>query len=199
MSRHARKDPSATSPIVYFVIVIALLISATAAWFFAFTRDSTAMPVNCYLPDSGPVVSSAMLIGENPAPPSNVGVRVLNANGQSGQATVVSETLQSLGFARVDDNAVGNDPLTPSQNLNCHGQLRFGAEFNSHAATLHALFPCFELVHDARTEGNVDVVLGKGFKTLDDSGPVHAVMQQLNNGEVVDSATLSSLVSRTCD
>ncbi|MFC3850720.1 envelope integrity protein Cei [Corynebacterium hansenii] len=182
----------------YGIIVGVFAVFAVAAWSFAFARTAEETSVACEHPDAGTVVSATDLLGEAPAAPGDIPVRVFNANGESGQATEVSEGLVGLGFATVPEGAVGNDPLTPDLDLGCYGQLRFGAGFATHGATLHAVFPCLELIHDAREDGSVDVALGKGFRGLDDSGPVRAAMETLQAGRDVDAATLQSLSRRSC-
>ncbi|MFD5867085.1 envelope integrity protein Cei [Corynebacterium sp. NPDC060344] len=182
----------------YGIIVALFAVAAVVAWSFAFTRTVAATSVACEHPDAGAVVSAADLLGEAPAAPRDIPVRVLNANGESGQATEVSEGLVGLGFATVPDGAVGNDPLSPDLDLNCYGQVRFGAGFATHGATLHAVFPCLELIHDAREDGSVDIALGTGFRGLDDSGPVRSAMDSLQAGDGVDAAALQSLSGRAC-
>lgn len=182
----------------YGIIVAIFAVVAVVAWALAFTRTVEATSVACHHPDAAAVVSAADLLGEAPASPRDIPVRVLNANGGSGQAMEVSEGLVGLGFATVPEGAVGNDPLSPDLDLNCYGQLRFGAGFAPHGATLHAVFPCLELVHDARDDSSVDVALGSGFRGLDASGPVRSAMETLQSGEGVDVATLQSLSGRAC-
>lgn len=196
---HRQPDlPAPRRFLPYGIIVTVVAVAAVIAWTVVFTRTVEATSVVCERPDAGDVVSAADLIGEAPAAPRDIPVRVLNANGESGQATEVSEGLVSLGFAAVPENPVGNDPLSPGLDLDCYGQLRFGPAFTAHAATLHAVFPCLELAHDGREDGSVDVALGTGFRGLDDSGPVRSAMETLQSGEGVDASTLQSLSGRTC-
>lgn len=184
-------------PLPYVILVAALAATAAIAWVAAFTQSPDVTRVACERPGTGEVASATELAGEAAAAPGSIPVRVLNANGEAGQATEVSEGLIDLGFMAAE-NPVGNDPLIPDQDLDCYGQIRFGAAHGPNGATLHALFPCLELIRDGREDGSVDVALGRGFKGLDDSGPVRAAMTALDAGEEVDSATLQSMSSRTC-
>lgn len=198
MTHRQASAPPRRKFLPYGIIVALFAVAAVVAWSFAFTRTVEATSVACHHPDAGAVVSATDLLGEAAAAPGDIPVRVFNANGESGQATEVSEGLVGLGFAAAPDGAVGNDPLTPDLDLDCYGQLRFGASFAAHGATLHAVFPCLELVHDAREDGSVDVALGTGFRGLDDSGPVRSAMETLQSGEGVDAAALQSLSGRAC-
>ena len=197
MSHRLPSAPPRRKVLPYGIIVGVVAVLAVVVWSVVFTRPVKVTSVACHHPDAGAVVSSTDLLGEAPAAPGDIPVRVFNANGESGQATTVSEGLADLGFSAAE-GGVGNDPLTPHLDLDCYGQLRFGAGFAAHGATLHAVFPCLELVHDAREDGSVDVALGTGFRGLDDSGPVRAAMETLRSGEVVDAATLQSLSGRAC-
>ncbi|WP_295628372.1 LytR C-terminal domain-containing protein [uncultured Corynebacterium sp.] len=182
----------------YAVLVVVFALVAAVAWTLVFTRTVEATNLACGRDDAGRVVSATDLLGEAPVRPGDIPVRVLNANGESGQATEVFEGLSGLGFGAVAEGAVGNDPLSPGLDLDCYGQLRFGSEFAAHGATMHAIFPCLELIDDGRGDPSVDVALGTGFRDLDDSGPVRAAMETLQAGEEVDAATLQSLSGRTC-
>lgn len=198
MTHRQATPPPRRSRLPYGIIVAVFAVGAVAAWGPAFTRPVEETSVACDAPATGTVISAADLIGEASAAPGDIPVRVLNANGESGQATEVHEGLVDLGFATPPEGAVGNDPLTPGQDLDCYGQLRFSPDFAPHAATLHAVFPCLELVNDRRTDGSVDVALGTGFNGFDDSGPVRSAMETLQSGEQVDAATLQSLSTRAC-
>lgn len=195
--RHSSPSPRPRA-LPYVALVAVVAVAAAVLWVVAFTRSSDPTRVACLRPGTGAEFPSTGLLGEVPAPPSAIPVRVLNANGEAGEATEVSEGLVGLGFTAAADNPVGNDPLVPDQDLDCYGQIRFGPAFAAHGATLHALFPCLELIDDGREDGSVDVALGRGFTGLDDSGPVRAAMSTLNSGGEVDAATLQSMNSRTC-
>lgn len=185
--------------IVPYVVVSVVAIAITAtSWVLAFRSQPTSYPVSCSLPSAGTPVSSTTLIGEHVVPPSDVHVRVYNANGKVGQATTVAEQLRQLDFVLDEQVPYGNDPIVENQDLSCFGQLRFGQEFSGHAAALHALFPCFELIHDGRPDATVDVSLGEGFKELDVASQAEETMAALNRGEQADLEGLASLRSSTC-
>lgn len=182
----------------YVVLSVVALVVASASWVLVFRSQPDSYPVSCSLPEAGIPTSSTTLAGEHAAPPSEVHVRVFNANGKVGQATTVAEQLRQLNFVPDEQIPYGNDPLVENQDLDCFGQLRFSHQFIGHAAALHALFPCFELVHDDRLDSTVDVSLGMGFKELDISSQVEETMAELNRGEQADLEVLSTTRSSTC-
>lgn len=99
-----------------------------------------------------------------PAPPQLVVVQVLNANGQRGEAGVVATELAELGFAPTAEPT--NDPLHPTFDLRCHGEIRFGPAGQAAARTLSLAMPCAELVRDVRPDGTVELALGTEFTKL---------------------------------
>ena len=76
-------------------------------------------------PPSGDVLDRTALDEVPPAPPQLARVQVLNGNGQRGEAAIVAAGLADLGFRPTAEPA--NDPLHPTFELTCHGQIRFGA------------------------------------------------------------------------
>lgn len=185
-------------PYGYIALVTVFVIGAVFSWIFAFRSQPADFPVACGIENVGKPLSSTALVGQEPAAPKDVPVRVFNANGESGQATELAETLRTLGFALDPVTPYGNDPIVTSQDMGCFGQLRFGANFNASAATLHPLFPCFELIADERTDPSVDIALGAGFRKLDTNGAISDTMNALNTGEHVDSETFENLTPRNC-
>jgi hypothetical protein len=99
----------------------------------------------------------------SPAPPQFTRVRVLNANGRLGEATIVDGALAHLGFA---STAPANDPLHPDLDLRCYGEIRFGAPGQAAARTLSLAVPCAELVRDVRPDSEIDLALGTRFLAL---------------------------------
>ena len=65
-----------------------------------------------------------------------------------------------------------NDPFYPDSDMECVGQLRFGASGEGAARTLTLVLPCTELVRDDRTDDTVDIAVGTGFR---DVNPPRAV------------------------
>nr|WP_162933287.1 LytR C-terminal domain-containing protein [Corynebacterium lactis] len=198
MTDGSRRKIAHTSPLAYIAVVGVCAVLAVASWGFAFAQQPKSYPVACSLPGSGTPVASTELVGVKVSAPYEVPVRVYNANGQTGQATTIAEQLRTLGFTPDSATPFGNDPLVEHQDLSCFGQLRFGAAHNAQAVALHSLFPCFELIHDARQDPSVDIALGKGFDKLSDGAQIADAMAALNRGDQVDSATLDNLVPNAC-
>lgn len=193
---HSRTVDRKTVP--YMAVIALATLLAAITWVFAFRNQPTAYPVSCGLGSAGNPVASTALVGEAAVAPRDVRIRVYNANGHVGQAATVAEQLRTLSFIPDEQTPFGNDPLVPSQNLGCFGQLRFGEDFNGHAAALHAVFPCFELIHDARIDPSVDISLGEGFGSLDVNSQLEEAVAALNQGDQAALQRLSSLQTTTC-
>ena len=193
---------TATAPkprvLAYIVLALVTVALAVAAWVLAFRAQPDSYPVACGLPAAGEPVASTMIAGEQPTRPAEVPIRVLNANGSTGEATAIAEILASAGFSLAPDNPYGNDELVPDQNLPCFGQLRFSPQHNASAVALHAVFPCFELVHDARQDPSVDIALGMGFDKLESNGLLNDTIAALNNQADPNAANLESLGASSC-
>jgi hypothetical protein len=108
-----------------------------------------------------------------PAPPDQVGLRVLNASTQRGEASLVTENLRQLGFTQIGEP--GDDPVYPNRDMSCRGQIRFGPQGESAARTLSLLDPCAELIRDNREGAGVDLVIGQQFDEL----PIKAETRQI--------------------
>ncbi|MDQ2882385.1 MAG: envelope integrity protein Cei [Actinomycetota bacterium] len=108
-----------------------------------------------------------------PAPPQFTRVRVLNANGRPGEATVVDAALAQLGFA---STSPANDPQHPGLDLRCYGEIRFGAAGQAAARTLSLAVPCAELVHDVRLDSEIDLALGTKFLALRPNGAARTAL-----------------------
>jgi hypothetical protein len=134
-------------------------------------------PVAGSLP--GQVVTAASLDGVAPVPPAATKVRVLNAGGQRGQANLVAAQLTDLGFAEAAPP--GNDPLHPNGDMECVGQLRFGAAGQGAARTLTLVLPCTELVRDNRGDDTVDIAVGTGFRDVNPPRAVRNALDQIGN------------------
>jgi LytR cell envelope-related transcriptional attenuator len=129
-------------------------------------------------PQPGEVLPATALDDVDPLPPDAVKVRVLNGNGQRGQASLVDGVLTSdLGFARAAEPA--NDSVYPAFDLDCHAQIRFGQAGAAAGRTLSLVVPCAELVRDARQDDTVDLALGKRFTQLEPSPEAKEVLRQL--------------------
>ncbi|MGH3909484.1 MAG: envelope integrity protein Cei [Pseudonocardiaceae bacterium] len=112
-----------------------------------------------------------------PTPPQRVVVQVLNANGERGEAGVVTTGLADLGFVPTAEPT--NDPLHPTFDLLCHGEIRFGPAGQSAARTLSLAVPCAELVRDTRPDTAVDLALGTEFASLRPNGAAREALQGL--------------------
>jgi hypothetical protein len=108
-----------------------------------------------------------------PAPPQFTRVRVLNANGRPGEATVVGGALAQLGFA---STTPANDPLHSDLDLRCYGEIRFGAAGQAAARTLSLAVPCADLVRDIRPDSEIDLALGTKFIALRPNGAARTAL-----------------------
>ncbi|MEB3368512.1 envelope integrity protein Cei [Saccharopolyspora mangrovi] len=126
----------------------------------------------------GTMLERDALNSTTPVPPQDVHVRVLNGNGESRQATMVGDELASLGFSK---GGADNDSVYVNYDLQCHGQIRFGAAGMSAARTLSLIAPCAQLVRDEREDAAVDFALGADFDDIKTTQEAKQVLQQLQN------------------
>lgn len=112
-----------------------------------------------------------------PTPPGDAHVRVLNANGESQQASLATDELTTLGFGAGGEP--DNDPVYPNYDLNCHGQIRFGADGAAAARTLSLVVPCGQLVRDERQDASVDLALGADFDEIQTTQEAKQILQEL--------------------
>lgn len=129
-------------------------------------------------PTLGDVLPASALDDVDPLPPDAVKVRVLNASGKRGQATLVAGVLaEDLGFASAGEPA--DDPLYADGSMDCHGQIRFGEAGTAAGRTLSLVMPCVELVRDGRQDDTVDLAVGQQFDNLSPSSEAEEVLRQL--------------------
>jgi hypothetical protein len=129
-------------------------------------------------PPVGATLAATALDDIEPLPPDAVKVRVLNANGQRGQAALAASVLiADLGFGMAAEPT--NDTLYPAFDLDCHAQIRFGVNGVAAGRTLSIVLPCAELVRDARDDATVDLALGRQFDALRPSPDAKDVLRQL--------------------
>lgn len=95
-----------------------------------------------------------------PEPAQDVKIQVLNASTRRGAALQATNQLQADGFQVA---APANDPAYPRQDMQCRGQIRFGANGESAARTVSLLVPCTQLVRDNRQDATVDLAIGSDF------------------------------------
>lgn len=161
------------------VVVSVLAVLAIVTWTVVLVNaGGAASASSCPVPNppAGEVLPSGALDPVAPAQPGAVEVRVLNAGGQRGQASLVAAQLRDLGFAV---KGTGNDPLFPNENLECYGQLRFGAAGEAAASTLTLVMPCAELVRDGRQDAGIDISVGTGFGDFNPGRAARDALDQL--------------------
>jgi hypothetical protein len=171
-------------PTPWAVVVALLAVAAVATWTAVLSNANgpsaaTACPPPAAGNLPGQVVTGASLDGVAPVPPAATKVRVLNAGGQRGQANLVAAQLADLGFAEAAPP--GNDPLHPNGDMECVGQLRFGAAGQGAARTLTLVLPCTELVRDNRGDDTVDIAVGTGFRDVNPPRAVRNALDQIGN------------------
>ncbi|MDT7714101.1 MAG: hypothetical protein QOH09_93 [Pseudonocardiales bacterium] len=148
-------------PMHALLLVVILSGVAGLVWLNVLHQTETGCPRPA---TSGQQLPTDGLDAVSPAPPQFTRVRVLNANGRLGEATMVDGALAHLGFASTSTPA--NDPLHPDLDLRCYGEIRFGAAGQAAARTLSLAVPCAELVRDVRPDSEIDLVLGTKFIAL---------------------------------
>lgn len=162
------------------VLVSVLAVAAIATWTVVLTgAGSPSGASSCPVPEppAGEVLADGALDAVPPVPPGSVQVRVLNAGGQRGQASLIAAQLGDLGFSVAADP--GNDPLFPEEDMECYGQLRFGPGGEAAASTLSLVMPCAELVRDGRQDATVDVSIGTAFGDFNPGRAARDVLDQL--------------------
>ncbi|MEU4313696.1 envelope integrity protein Cei [Nocardia sp. NPDC024068] len=160
----------------WLILVVVLAVLCGGLWIKALTTnddDYTPMACNSPSPATDPKAGPQPLPGQRvgasrfedvePAAMADTAVRVLNANGQRGQAAHVAAQLGDLGFGSVPGEPFGNDPVYANGDLECTGQIRFGENGRSVAAAVQLAMPCAELIEDKREDDTVDLVLGALF------------------------------------
>ncbi|MFI6866693.1 envelope integrity protein Cei [Nocardia sp. NPDC050406] len=174
-------------------LVGALFVICVVVWWGALSAEDDAtgaMACNSPSPAQGTAVAQPTQLGTRMSPsllrdvePSALAathVRVLNANGQRGQATHIASQLSDLGFAPASE-AFGNDTVYVNGDLECTGQIRFGVSGRPAAAAVQLVAPCAELIQDQRTDDSVDLVLGSLFRDIRPSTDAEEVLRSLKN------------------
>ncbi len=192
-------------PAIAAVSILAVL--ATLSWAYVLTRPVKVDEVaTCNAPPTasdeetptlGDRVSASSLVDVAPAKLAETQIRVLNASGQGGQAGEVAGALRDLGFAAP---TAANDPVYAGSRLNCQGQLRFGKDGRSGAATAWLVAPCVEIYQDDRKDDSVDLVIGTDFTSLASSDDIAAVLSGLRPGATgpADHSLITKIHSGTC-
>ena len=187
----------------YVLFVVAIVALGGVVWAIALRGDDAAtQAVACPIPaaaveaglESQPV---GALDQVDPAVLDSTRVRVLNANGQSGQAGAVAAELAEMGFQPAGADATGNDPVY-GQALECHGQIRYGESGEAGARSLSLAAPCMQLVSDGRGDDTVDLVLGTTFARLSDSVESVGALDELKVGRQPISTELDAARAVNC-
>ena len=180
----------------WLVMVAILFLVGGVVWIKVFTKsepDTKAMNCNSpTIPASaepgtpppaplGDRVSSSTIHDVEPAALSATKVRVLNANGQRGQAAHIASELGDYGFASAPDVQVGNDSVYVDQNMECTGQIRFGPNGRAAAASVELVAPCAELIEDKRQDDTVDLALGTYFTDVSPNSDAEEVLRALKD------------------
>lgn len=181
-------------PLPALVVLSLLVVLSGYVWTMVFeTVETTEAATRCNVPSApqGAPPEAAPDVGEmqprsgldrSPLlPPQNIGVRVLNGNGESKQAGLISDELTSLGFAK--GPKADNDPIYRNYDLNCHGQIRYGEAGAGAAHTLSLMAPCSQLVRDEREDESVDLALGAKFDDIKSTPEAKQILQQLKNSD----------------
>ncbi|MDX2355340.1 envelope integrity protein Cei [Dietzia sp. PP-33] len=187
----------------YILFVVAAVILGGLVWASALrgsdaATQAAACPVTPAAEEAGLRAQPASALDSvEPALLSDTSVRVLNANGQSGQAGAVAAQLAERGFQPAETDATGNDPVY-AQDLECHGQIRYGEAGRANARSLSLAAPCMQLVSDGREDGSVDLVLGTIFSRLSDSPAAVGSLDELKVGRQPISTELDAAREVSC-
>ncbi|WP_277601695.1 envelope integrity protein Cei [Rhodococcus sp. X156] len=208
-------------PLPAIALLVVLSVLVLVVWVQVLTQSSTAADTSvCPEPtpagdnagievgvpqtEQGTKITSADLAAAPPSAPQAAQVRVLNANGQRGQASLVAAQLAQLGFTPAPDMASGNDTVFTAQDMRCQAQVRFGEAGKPAARTLQLLVPCAELVQDDRKDQTVDLALGTVFSSLSSDADVTAALTALSKHAAdpqtpaPDSTELAQALSVSC-
>ena len=162
------------------VVVAVLAAAAIATWTVVLVNaagPSGAATCPVAATPVGEVLPSDALDAVAPVPPGAAPVRVLNAGGQRGQASLVAAQLEDLGFSAAAEPAT--DPMFPEGDMECYGQLRFGPAGEAAASTLTLVLPCAELVRDGRQDDTVDLSVGTAFGDFNPGRAARDALDQL--------------------
>lgn len=187
----------------YVIFVVAAVVLGGLVWAVALRGDdaatqAVACPVPAAAEEAGLEPQSVAALDEvEPAFLDDTRIRVLNGNGQSGQAGAVAAELAEAGFQSAGADATGNDPIY-GQALECHGQIRFGESGQASARSLSLVAPCMQLVSDGRGDDSVDLVLGTTFSRLSDSVASVGALDELKVGRQPISAELEAARAVSC-
>lgn len=205
-ARDANGNPYPYRRQVPYLIVAGVLVAAmTTTWIVVgTTNDQASASVACDSPTMGTLAAAgdiqprSIFDSAEVTSPEDFAIRVLNANGERGQASIVGASLNEVGFHSTDGQSVANDAVYTSQDLDCYGQLRFGEAGRAAAATVALAVPCMEYAIDGREDSTIDVVLGTYFNQVSSDPALADVMAALAAGAEPDSSQVAQLRSQAC-
>ena len=165
-----------------YTIVAVLAVAAIATWTTVLINASGGSgSVSCPAPTAGPAPGTSLesdaLAAVPPVPAAAVKIRVLNAGGQRGQANLVAAQFGDLGFAQAAPP--DNDTIYPDGDMECRGQIRFGAAGEGAASTVSLVLPCVQLIRDGRADDSVDVAVGTSFGDVNPTKAARDALEQL--------------------
>lgn len=176
-------------PLPALAALIVLGVATIVVWVtVVHTSDSTASGATCNAPtvkvphgkpapQVGQVLAPDALHKTTPLPADQIQVRVFNGGTKRGEASIVSTTLQQLGFPQT--TSPSDDPLYPNGGLDCPAQIRFGPNGAGAARTISLLAPCSQLVRDNRQDTSVDFSIGTKFTDLSPGVDARQLLAQL--------------------
>lgn len=183
--RRAKRPYRKRRPLPALLVFIVLGLITGIIWTNAITSaNDIEEDIRCHPSATPPPGTTYTVLPRNAldgvplTPPDRVPVRVLNANGARGQATLTTKALQQLGFTQTAPPR--NDRAFPQNIANCHGQIRFGENGASAARTVHLIDPCLELVRDDRRDASVDLSIGTLFNNVQPSSATRKILDTLN-------------------
>jgi hypothetical protein len=183
LSRERGRAPYRKRKPIPAIIIVALLgITAIVVWVKVMHKAdnvdaAVACPTSTVASANGQALPYGALDKVTPAVPAQISYRVYNGSSQRGAAQQVAIALNGLGFQQ--PATVADDPLYPKQDLNCIGELRFGANGQAAARTLSLVLPCTELIKDNRQDATVDVSVGKNFSSVLPNKDAMSALHQL--------------------
>ncbi|HEY1974454.1 MAG TPA: envelope integrity protein Cei [Pseudonocardia sp.] len=174
---YQRRNPRPMLAVTGLLLAVVVITWSVVLGHASTGPSGSSCPPSATATDPGVLQPANALDQIAPAPPSIVRIRVLNGGGQRGQANLVASQLGELGFTEAADPT--NDPLYPTGDLKCRGELRFGPNGLAAARTVRLVLPCIALLKDSRADDTVDVAVGTLFGEVNPTKPVRTALQQL--------------------
>ena len=163
----------ARRPIPALIFLLLLSLLAAIVWWRVLHRAEEASTGHSSSSCARPSGSAAKTVLPSPA---KVRVTVLNGNGRSGLAAIVSRQLRTRGFKIA---TYGNDD--PIAGV---GEIRYAAAYAPAATVVHAYFPGTVLVVRSGTPSGVTVSLGAKFKAMATRAQAKAALAKASTAAV---------------